>query len=410
MSLFVLSRRTITFKQVSAGETTVLLVPGIDQVQVIKDMAGTNTLKDPGAAKAGVGSRQLKQLSRVLAGQRYIYGYLPEEIAELSTAVKVWLAEDFAPAGCQAFFFVFSNSVVIHGVREQNDEGQLSWRTAQLVLPQRDALSTIINAISDYALANGSDALTVAVFNQLELYQQLQEGLKTYGVSPVPFSRMQPVSGVKPLYRHLDYTILYLTLALFGVIIFAASGVYLYYTYHKRNALDDQIHRVQTDIRNIKRTKSIGDVQDPQSVLESMGKPLKQMPSAIIEAAASAGRQFGDLTSINLSPGPSSEDNENMQDVQASLVNMKDTLLLDQEERGHQLVAQRPWVRVAKRRGTVGESGDIILALQVDQAPSATTVLADDAAREPLPTTVSGTDGKVVSATAATSSTEGAGQ
>jgi|GEM_PF-1796430 len=376
MSLYILTRRTITFRQESSGETTVLLVPGIDQVQVIKDMAGTNTLKEQGAKG---GQRQLKQLSRVQAGQRYIYGYLPEEIAELNTSVKVWLAEDFAPAGTQAFFFVFSDQVVLHGVREQNDEGQMRWRTAQLVLPEKDTLSTIVNAISDYALTKGIDSLTVAVFNQLELYRQLQEGLKTYGISPVPFSKMHPVAGIRPLYRHYDYTILYLALALFGIIIFAASAFYLVYTYHKRNALNDQIEETQNRIRNIKLNQSVGSVQDPQAVLQSMGKPIHQMPSAIVEAAATAAKQFGDLENLTFALGDGGDESGNSTaDVTVGISNMKDALLLDQEERAAQVVAQRPWVRVIKRGGEVGTSGNLVISLQIDQAPSATVAIPDE--------------------------------
>ena len=47
----------------------------------------------------------------------------PQEISDLRQPVKVWLAEDFAPLQSQAFFFIISHSVVIHGVREQDDEG-----------------------------------------------------------------------------------------------------------------------------------------------------------------------------------------------------------------------------------------------------------------------------------------------
>jgi hypothetical protein len=312
---------------------------------------------------------------RVMVGQRYIYGSLPEEISEMRNPVKVWLAEDYAPPNCQAFFFVFSSTVVVHGVREQSDEGHLSWRTAQLVLPEGDPLVSIVNAISDYALANSAETLTVAVLNQLDLYEKLQTGLATYGISPVPFSKLKPLLTLRPLYRHHDYTILYLTLVLFGCMTMLASAGYLMLTFSKRSGLDSQIAEVEERIRSIKRNQSIGDVQDPQAVLESMGKPMRQQPSAVLDAAASAAAEFGNLSSVRFEPQANDMSTVSVMDFPVHMDKLKDTLLLDQESRAKQVLAERQWVRDIKRTGVVGEQADLIITLQIDQAPSGTAII-----------------------------------
>lgn len=402
MGLLILSRRSITFRQPGRGETTVLLVPGRDQIQVVKDLAGTaniNLASD--TAKAGEKRvRKLQQLSRVFVGQRYIYGSLPEEIAELRTPVKVWLAEDFAPQGCLAFFFVFSETVVIHGVREQNDEGQMSWRTAQLSLSETDPLRSIINAISDYALANSAETLTVAVLNQLNLYEKLQTGLATYGISPMPFSKLKPPITLKPLYRHFDHTIFYLTVVIFAALTFAASLGYLGLVYNQRKQLDEKIADVQVQIQNIKRNQSVGTVQDPQAVLNALGKPMRQQPSAMLDAAGTVANQFGQLSKLEFTPAGNDMSAVTEVNINASVDKMKDMLLLDQESRGRGIVAQRPWVRAIHRQGAVGETADLTISVQVDEAPTTTIPLPDRDAEVPLLRLAPGEASSVVTPTA----------
>jgi hypothetical protein len=402
MGLLILSRRSITFRQPGRGEVTVLLVPGRDQIQVVKDLAGTANINiATDTAKAGEKRvRKLQQLSRVFVGQRYIYGSLPEEIAELRNPVKVWLAEDFAPQGCQAFFFVFSETVVIHGVREQNDEGQMSWRTAQLSLSEGDPLRSIINAISDYALANSAETLTVAVLNQLNLYEKLQTGLATYGISPMPFSKLKPPITLKPLYRHFDHTIFYLTVVIFAALTFAASLGYLGLVYNQRKQLDEKITGVQAQIQNIKRNQSVGTVQDPQAVLNALGKPMRQQPSAMLDAAGTVANQFGKLSKLEFTPSGDDMSAVTEVDIAANVDNMKDMLLLDQESRGRGIVAQRPWVRAIHRQGAVGEMGDLVISVQVDEAPTTTIPLPDRDAEVPLIRLAPGEASSVVTPTA----------
>lgn len=368
MSLMVLSRRSITFRQPGTGEVTVLLVPGRDQVQIIKDLAGVadNSSK--------LNSARGPQLSRVFSGQRYIYGYLPEEVRELRQAVKVWMAEDFAPTDCQAFFYVFSPDTIVHGVREQSDEGQLSWRTAQLVLPGNDPLKALTNAITDYVLANPTASLCVAVLNQLELYRKLQSVLEPYQITPVPFSTLKPPVNLKPLYRHYDHTLLYLTGVLFGVLLLIASSAFYFLNWTIRSRLEGQIEETQAKIKNIQMNQSTGHIRHPQNLLDNMAKAFNQQPSAIIDAAATTGAQFGDLMQVNFKPpeitasGGVAKHN-NLQDVNITIKNSKDKLLFGQERRAQLILANHPWVRSVRRSGSTGDQASLIVTLQSEGAP-----------------------------------------
>lgn len=371
MSLMVLTRRNITFRQPGAGEVTVLLVPGREQVQVVKDFAGVSD------AQNKLGSTRGPQLSRVFSGQRYIYGYLPEEVRELRQAVKVWMAEDFAPTDCQAFFYVFSPDTIVHGVREQSDEGQQSWRTAQLVLPGNDPLRALTNAITDYVLANPSAVLCVAVLNQLELYRKLQSVLEPYQITPVPFSTLKPHASLKPLYRHFDHTLLYLTAVIFGLLLLVASSAFFFLNWSIRNKLEREIEDTQTRIKNIQINQSTGHIRQPQALLDTMSKAFNQQPSAIIDAAATLGAQFGDLTQVTFKPPEMVATNgslkhSNQQDVAITVKKSKDKLLFGQEHRAQLILANRPWVRSIRRAGSTGEQAQLVVTLQTEGAPMPT--------------------------------------
>ncbi|NBV54209.1 MAG: hypothetical protein EBR79_00630, partial [Proteobacteria bacterium] len=387
MNIFILSRRNITFRQAGKGEVCVLMVPGRDQVQVVRDLAGMNDTK----LQNNVTSRGA-QLSRSISGQRFIYGYLPEEIGELRQAVKVWLAEDFAPADCQSFFYVFSPEVVIHGVREQSDEGYISWRTAQLVLTGSQPLQSFTNAVADYVMSNPGATVCVAVLNQLDLYRQLQGLLEPFKISPIPFSGLKVAAGVRPLYRHMDHTIIYLTGALFGVLVMCASVLFWFFNWSERIQLDNEIENTQNQIRNIQINQSTGHISSPQDILDAMSKSYNQQPSAIIDAAASAAAQYGSLVQINFMPAEytteASRNPPQQQTVKAMVNEPRDKLLVEQERRGGLLVQQRPWVRSIQRSGAAGNQLQLLVSLQTSNAPDAPAAVAQ-AARTAQPVSIS---------------------
>lgn len=412
MPLTIISRRTITYQEAGSGEITVLLVPAREQIQVVKDMAGINgpsmNMRDSnGNTVKNTGPKQV-QLSRVHTGRRFIYGNLPKEISDMRQAVRVWLAEDFAPAHCHAFFYIFSSTVIIHGVREQDDEGFQHWRTAQLPVDESDPLKSMINAISDYAMSNPSEGLTVAVQNKLDLYEKLQKGLATYNISPMPFSKLKPASNVKPLYLHRDFTLLYLTLALFGLITLCASGAYLVLTYFNLQDLKEEAAEVQMRIDNIKLNQNVGKITDPQTVLRAMSRSVNQQPSAIINAAGHAVANLGELSIIVADFSGSSEVaggaplEPGQLAVRASVENLKQDLLLTQEQETASTLASMPWVREIRRSGVVGDRGDFTVILQIDQAAEAPVILPS---ASPISETEAVSETEVVSGTIQVSDT-----
>jgi hypothetical protein len=372
MSLFVIARRSIVYQQPSLSEATVVYVPSRDQIQVIRDAAGTGKVSASASAAAKAGSAKAwrgPQLSRVQSGQRYIYGYLPREIFELRQTTRVWLPEDLVPPDADAFFFVFSPKVIIHGSRDRSDEGKLLWRSAQLSMNESESLHAIRQAIGEYTLANPQAVLCIAVSNQLDLYNKLKDQLEVYGLSPVPFSKLKPQQNIKPLYSHYNLTILYILLVAMAATGLVASIFYLYSTYMNIDRTSDEIERIRQEIASKKINEHTGYINQPEKIMELMGKPIDISMSSIIDGSMRATNALGELSSFKFSVDDIV--NENELRTQAVLNKPKEDMLVGQEELTKNVLKNRPWIRSIERSGATGPTMELQINIQIKNAPKA---------------------------------------
>jgi hypothetical protein len=383
MSLFVVSRRKVVFHQPSMGTVQVVYVPSADQIQVLKDAAGT-TLQVKSATSAA--TTRGPQMARVQRGQRTLYGTLPPEILDLRQAVKVWLAEDLVPAEAEAFFFVFSQQVVVHGIRERNDEGRLVWRTAQLQLPAEAAALPALNVIlADYSLANPSQNVCLAVVNEVGLYRALQQGQQAHGFTPVPFSTLKPAAETTPLYAHANFTWLYMLLVVLGVLLVSGVGIMWMAEAAKARGLVTQIDEVEAQIRAVQINKRTGHIRQPDAVLAEIRAGVAVSPSALVQAAAMLAQNLGDIQQIELAQANALDAESGItllpewQPMKVTINNPLQTLLVDQAAATRDLLQAMPWVRQVVRQGQGGAGQlDLVMLLQV----TGTVPLPD---LEPLP-------------------------
>jgi hypothetical protein len=189
-------------------------------------------------------------------------------------------------------------------------------------------------------------------------------------VFPVPFSKLKPALNVKPLYRHFDFTLLYITLLLFGGIILLSSLGYFFYTLHNKNKTEGQIEDIQQEIRNIQLNQNIGRISDPQAVLAAMGKATDIPPSSVVQTAADFGKEMGEVTRISFNPTVlfGAQTPPATEKVQINVNPMHDRLLVDQEQTAANGLKSRSWLRSIQRTGNVGESADLELEVQIIDA------------------------------------------
>lgn len=363
MSIYVIARRTIVYQQPGSAEATVLFVPSRDQVQVIRDAAGTARVAMAANANAAKGWNG-PQMSRVVTGQRYMYGYVLREIFELRQTVKVWLPEDLVPPDADAFFFVFSPKVIVHGSRERSDEGQMIWRSAQLSIPEDETLGALRQAIGDYTLANPQANVCITVSNQLDLYKKLKDQLQVYSLSPVPFSKLKPRAGLKPLYGHYNLTWLYMLVMAVGFGALVASAVYLFSNIASAKRTSEEIEKINNDIARITINPRTGYINQPEQILSAIDKPLNVSLSSVIDAAGRAAMAYGNVENIAIFTGDIVNDGREMM-VKMRTKQPPEPMLIAQEIQGKSMLENRPWVRSIERLGQVGETLELQMGIYI---------------------------------------------
>lgn len=369
MSLFVVSRRKIVYQHNTLGASQVIYVPGTDQVQVLKDATNTAAAARPAAKAQG---RQGPQLYRSIKGQRTVYGALPLELRERRENMKVWLAEDLVSQDVEAFFYILSAQVVIHGVRERTDEGKLAWRTAQLAFPdKKDDLKSLETALADYMFANQDQKICVAVANDIKIFRAVQAIATPLGLTPVPISTLKPMSGLAPLYSHLNFTWLYLLImALGGVGVAMLISLYVL-KQAKMSQIEQEISQIEQHIQSVQINPRIGHIRQAAAVLAELVPSFSISPTSLIAAAGEPLVPFGQIQEIKLGTvtpervqelGSSMEENEVA--IEVNLTNSVDLLLSDQETRAANMLAAYPWVRKVIRSGAIGAESGLIMILK----------------------------------------------
>lgn len=349
MDIVLLTKRGVVFQRIKRGEQTVLLIPSSENIKIYKDVSDTSTIAERYGASGQV------PLWRQHEGQTVVYGALPESLSQRRQALRVHLAQDFAPTTTNAFYYVMDPKWIVHGRKEVNDEGRDEWRVTLLKTKDNQTPVMLVReAVAELMVENAESRITVAVYENLDLYHELKETLQPFDIQPVPFSTLKVPSRVKPLYRQMDFTPLMLIGFLLAAGLLAAAVFYWLIYWRQVGDLDTEMASVRSQIMNVQINKSIGNIREPESMLASMEKAFNQRPSAIMHAAAMYGKEFGELESIvfNTNDTATSRTSGGLRAVtnQQHLVRVMvgkpvNTLLVDQERLARILLEKAPWVR-----------------------------------------------------------------
>lgn len=377
MDIVILTKRGISYQSIKRGEQTVLYLPSPEGIKVYKEISSTDSIAER------YGSANQVPLWREQEGQAVVYGTLPEMLSQRRQAMRVWLPEDFAPPNANSFYFVFGGKWVVHGVQDTDDEGRREWRTTLLKAPETPVgshadlppvVSLVTSAISDHMLEEGEDRPCIAIYEDLTLFDQFQTGLKPLGLQPVPFSSLRPSTKSRPLYKQRDFTMLMSLGVLLAMLGVAGTSSLWFVNWMESARLDGQIEEVRQRIQSVQINKNIGYIREAEAVLQAIKKTFNALPSAVMDASARFGAEFGSLEMVEFRPdrGTGGDGNPAFLEPGQYLVNITtstvtNSLLVDQEKLAELLLPDRPWVR--KVENTPGGNGalNLTLLLQVEK-------------------------------------------
>jgi hypothetical protein len=293
----------------------------------------------------------------------------------------VYLCEDYVPATCSVYYFVFGDRWIVHGVRLVSEEGLEQWQTSRVDAGPGGVTTEVIEAVSERAISGGRENVCVAVYGNDDIMASVKQGLEPLGVEVVRFESLARSRDKKALYVHRDHGLLFLMAAFVALLLFVGSTGYAVKSYFDLHTIQGQIEDLQAQIKQNQQHGRLSNIQNPSDVLKVIQRPMTQRPSSILYAAAEAAKPFGTVTSIDMTTNDMTAADATYADpktgkkqtipgeVMTVVVHVQtdgQPLLVDQEAVAKSVMTQRPWIRFIERQHSGGMNDrDIVLRIGV---------------------------------------------
>ena len=361
-NLMVINRQGVLYDDRTRGDVLALYVPARDQIRRYADLPNPNVR----TVREQYGALEQTPLWRQEGEAVTVYGVLPAELYERRTSVEVFLPEDFAPLGTSVLFYVFSDQLIVHAVRAVSDNGTASWGSSRLD-PKRHGglINALVEAVSDRLLEGTAERILVAVHGEEHFYDQIRRALEPFRVELVRFETLQKNIDKDPLYAHRDYSLWMLTSVIFAALLVLLALGYLAFSAYQLSQAETKVAAIQAELQRLQTNTRLGSLPNPKEVLNALGKPLKQRPSAIVHAVGEVAATLGRLEAVEFvqedmtvragrrsaSSKPSQQIPGVLEVIATVKVDGAPGLLVDQERVALAAFESRPWVRYIQREG-----------------------------------------------------------
>lgn len=364
MAYAVISKDGLHYRESGKSHITAFYVPSQDQVKTFFDSSDAT----PKEVADRYGVTDKKPIFRFLGDKVTVYGSLPTEIEGWQNGVQVFLPQDFAPTTAQAFYYVFENGTVVHGVRVNVDSEVEEWAISRFHYQEKELVDKITANISDRILEMDGADIFCAVQSKGVVFNQLKASVSVLNIDVTTFKSFERRLGIQPLYQHKDHSIFMLITLFLFVVLFCLAGFYLARNYLLLEDLNDEISRLESDIKRVQQDVILEKVSNPRQILDIIEQDFATQPSAVLHAAGEAASELGELQSlvIDLEENPSS--NKDSLIVSAVVDDALYDRLIEQEAAALRVVESKSWIRSIKRpgRGLDAKRLTLLIEVQVD--------------------------------------------
>ena len=359
-NLIVFSRTGVHHTDKSRGDALAIYVPSKEQTRTFNDIGTINTK----SVKERYGGLNQPPLWRQKGSSVTVFGLLPDELQERRNNLEVYLAQDLAPDGSSVFYYVISDGLIVHGVRSIKDDGTAEWGVSRINAREEGALDVLISAISERIASGAKENISVAVHED-KLFKPVTEALKPFSQEVVRFSDLSPPKSTQPIYVHRDHGLIYIVLAMVSAMLLLGAAYYAVTSFFNLREIRSDISSLERQIEQNKSQQELGDVRNPNAILDAMDKPLQQRPSSIVYAAGEIAADLGELKSIVMATdltktrpevitredGSKERRNIKIMPVNVEVGGAGRYMLLDQERLAKSALIERPWIRHIERTG-----------------------------------------------------------
>ena len=359
-NLIIFSSAGVKHVDKAKGDAIALYVPARDKIRTFNDIGTINTK----SVKERYGGAEQTPLWRKKGSSVTVFGLLPRTLQERRNTLNVYLVQDLAPDGCSVFYFVISEKLIVHGVRIIKDDGSAEWGISVLDTRGREAQQILLESLSERFASGAKENIAVAIHHD-KLFKSIAETIKPFSIEPLRFSELSPPKTLEPVYTHRDHGLIYVVLAMVSGLLLLAAAYYNVTSYMALRELNDDIASLERQIQQNKSEQKLGNIKNPDAVLNAMDKPFAQRPSAMIYAAGEAASTLGKLTSLELAKnqiknktevtqtdsGGTERQNISVLPMSVVVENAGSPLLMRQESKAQRTLNDRPWIRKIERTG-----------------------------------------------------------
>lgn len=376
MNVLLFTEDRVIHEDSTKGAIHGILIPRYSKIKKYADIPTPN---DSSVKQRHGDADDLPALWRTEGPYVYVYGNVSEELREKRNGLQMYLPQDYVESDVNAFYFVFGNRFVIHGVRTVTDDGQQVWGTSLIGDKDEPALDTVVSSISERMLEGKEEKIIVAVHHDNELLENFKEALAVFDQNVVTFDSLgAPHKAIRPLYVQKDRSFFMLTLSLCTFLSLVAV-VFLWITsqieFENQETKANQLREI---IINMEKNKTLGHVKNPKDVLAVMDETFPVPPSTLIYNGGMVGSMFGELLSIDIGEkstrASATPNRRNSGGRRAVVVDTYDvivkvgispnTLLVDQERIATSAVETLPWLKYVERPSR-GVTGELKIGIQV---------------------------------------------
>lgn len=376
-NIVVFSRNGVHFNEERRRrDTTGIFIPSRDQIRRFTDI-GTVT---PRTVRDRYGDVGQVPLWRMEANTVVVYGLLPEELEERRRTIDVFLPEDYAPANCSVFYYVFGNRWLVHGVRTVNEDGRATWASSKMDAKEGGVVDELLSAVSERVAEAKKENICIAVHGDDSVLKDVQDRLQPFGLEVVRFSSLTRPREAKPLYVHRDHGLLFMVAAMLALLMFFSAAAFAFKGSLDLAEIKLRIVQLEKQIQETQTNTRLGNIRNPQTILNFMSKPLTIRPSSVLHAAGDISTSFGVLNSVELDAtkvetrkynqpdekGTMKPQSEKIVVVKTLAKGRGDMYLVDQENMAVSIMEESPWIRTMERRPGSQDSVQLDVGVRIE--------------------------------------------
>lgn len=360
MNILLYSDDRILHQDSPKGAACAILVPRYSRIKKYADITSPN---DSNVKLRHGDSDDAPAMWRQEGPYVTVYGNISNDLDEMRNSLSIFLPQDFVDPTVGAFYYVFSDNLIVYGVKTVTDDGHQVWGTTLIGDKEDQALDVVVSSLSERMLEGNDEKIIVAVHNDPSMQEVFSEALASFEQEVITFSSLGiPNKKVKPLFERRDKSFLMVTLSLLAFMGMMASIFLWITTSIEHQGKEDEVMRLQDDINRMQRGKKLGFINNPKDVLKFMEGAIPLPPSTLIHNAGVVGATFGELRRVELGEskrksnkrGRGASNPSDVYNVEVFVGIPPSTLLLDQKRIAKNAVDSNPWIKYITRAETRG--------------------------------------------------------